>query len=218
MSLQWQRDCSIDEWCFHGSPLVCFLNFQLMGNLHFRSAVSSLNSQQHDLHRLTLKHTVQHTVSGLTPNYDWKSQAPQMAGIWRISPILLQEQKSVISQKSCARAVWQAAGITGGTLRKSFWLMRPGQAKRQRATVAPTHCKHSLMEGSNPGTHMNGCSRTHTYERLKAHTPVRAQRWRNTSSQFTFPAACPDAGQSCSLEAQSPSCVWLRYEGQHKGK
>lgn len=46
---------------------------------------------------------------------------------------------------------------------------RPGQASESDS--GPIHCKHSLMEGSNPGTHMNGWRQTHTYERLNVHTP-----------------------------------------------
>ena len=90
-------------------------------------------------------HIKAHCNISLTPIYDkptwqwphgWKSQAPQKAGISRTPAILRKQQKSVISQKSYVRSVWQAAGITGGSLRKSFWLMIPGLAKRQREALA----------------------------------------------------------------------------------
>lgn len=39
----------------------------------------------------------------------------------------------------------------------------------------PTRCKQSLMEGSDPGTHMHGCTQSHTYKHLnaRAHTHTR---------------------------------------------
>lgn len=48
---------------------------------------------------------------------------------------------------------------------------RPGQASESDS--GPTHCKHSLMEDSNPGTHMHGCKQTH-FEHLNADTPGHA--------------------------------------------
>ncbi len=79
---------------------------------------------------------------------------------------------------------------------------RPGQASE--SSSGPTHCKQRLMEGSNPGTHMNGCRQTHTYELLNVNDTHRCMhKGRKTHShfsQFTFPAAYLDTGQSCCLE------------------
>lgn len=45
---------------------------------------------------------------------------------------------------------------------------RPGKASESDSL--PTHCKHSLMEGSNQGIHMNGWRQTHKYKQLNVHT------------------------------------------------
>lgn len=47
---------------------------------------------------------------------------------------------------------------------------RPGQVSE--SDCGPACCKHSLMEGSDPGAHMHGCTRTHTCEHLNVHVPA----------------------------------------------
>lgn len=94
---------------------------------------------------------------------------------------------------------------------------RPGQVSGR--DCGPVCCKHSLMEASNPGTHMRGCTQTHIRALTCAHTRTHCSICEKVGkhslfSQFTFPAAYLDEGQSCSLESPL-SCLtymwWLLY-------
>lgn len=134
----------------------------------------------------------------------------------RLTPVLLQ-QKRIKSQKSNVRSAWQVVEIAG----RSLWTLSDWWAQARRNVThtgtGPTHCKHSLMQGSNPGTHTHRCRKTHTYKHLNVHTPGRQTHF--LFSQFTFHVDYLDAGQPFSLEIQLPSwsVVTLEWRVLKKG-
>lgn len=69
-----------------------------------------------------------------------------------------EEQNSAISQKSgCTICLPDVR-----TQRGSHPVIDDGRPDQAERACDPTHCKHSLMEGSNPASHMHGCRQTDT--------------------------------------------------------
>jgi len=159
-----------------------------------------------------------HSATYLTPKLQdsGNTAAPQTAGIRRtLLPLLLQQQKGLISQKSHVVSIWRAAAIRR-KLSEVFVIDDPGPGPASESDSGTLQCTHGLMEGSGPGTHMHSHALTCTAEGKHTHLSAYMHTGRtrsNTDSNAGKHALSSLSSHSLlSTLMQAKECSWPRSD------
>lgn len=171
------------------------------------------------MYRVTLQHTVQHICSHSRQTFPQLEITSTSEG-----RNLKNLATSTTTERNIPEAICKVCLAGGRDHRQKpseVFLIneaRPGQASESDS--GPIHCKHSLMEGSNPGTHMNGWRQTHTYERFNVHTPGHTGTCTKVEehalSSLSLHSLLPTLMQTSSAvwKCRFPTCVWLTHKEQ----
>lgn len=129
-----------------------------------------ISRQNHDMDRLTLQGAVHHICSCSKLRQTFPALAiastSEDRNLRNLATSTTTERKipEVICEVRLAGSMDRRQNLSEVSLSNGAG---PGQTSESDS--GPTHCKHSLMEGS--GAHMNGRKQTHTYERLQEDPP-----------------------------------------------